>query len=129
MKKLFFALVMLMVFALPFASASIFSDAVRLARIRLGDWGLISGGSMDSYVYVYNDNSDEKVRGGQVSITIMDEGIYDSSGDIRLSPKEGKGQSFITELDDLPEGEYLVRVRFTAENGVKKTRYRYVYVE
>lgn len=128
MKKLVFVgLIMLMM--LPFASASMFSDAVHLARIRLGEWGLVSGKQMDSYVYVYNDNSEEKVRDGRISMTIMDEGVSASAGGIKIKAGEGKSQSFVTDLEGLPEGEYLVKVSFTAADGVRKTKYRFVDVE
>lgn len=128
MRKMIFAAIFILM-VMPFASASMFSDAIHIARIRLGEWGLARGGEMDSYVYVYNDNEEGRVRDGKIGLTIMDSDVSDSASGIKIKPKEGSGQSFVTDTGGLPEGEYVVKVTFTAADGVKKTRYRFVYLE
>lgn len=123
-KWVFVVLMALMV--LPLAGAAVLNEQVHLSRIRIGDSGFVSGGHMDTYVYVYNGDSEEKVRDGSLSIRLMDEEVYDSAGDIRIKPNEGKSQSFWTDLDYAEEGEHLVKITFTAADGVRKTKYRYV---
>ncbi len=129
MRKLIFAVMVLLMAALPFASAAVLNERVHINRIRLGDYGVVSGGSMESYVYIYNDDPEERVRDGRVSIRFMDGGAYDSEGDIRIRSQQGRGVSFWTDMYGVEEGEHLVKITFTAADGVRKTRYRYVIVE
>ncbi len=120
--------VVLLLLMVPFASAGILADEVHLSRIRLGDYGYVSGNDMDSYVYVYNDNSDSKLRDGSVSVRIMDSGVYDTSGKFDVGRNTGAGRSMVTPVDELAPGEYLVKVTYS--NGdIHKTKYRYVYID
>ena len=129
MRKLIFVCLILLMM-LPFASASIFSDAIHIARIRLGEWGLISSGNpMDSYVYVYNENAENPVTDGKVSVRVMDADVYDSSGGMTIRHDTGRSESFVTDLDDAAKGEHVVKVTFTAADGVRKTKYRFVDIE
>jgi hypothetical protein len=128
MNKLVIA-VLVVLMMLPFASASIFSDAIHMARIRLGDGGLISGKQTDSYVFVYNENTEGTVRGGKLTMTVMDDGAYGTESDIRIKPNQGVGVTFWNSAEPDYPGERLVKVTFTADDGVRKTKYRYVEFE
>ena len=121
-------MVLMILMIVPFASARLLADEVHLSRIRFGDYDYISGRELDSYVFVYNDNPDERVRDGSVSIRFVDEEVYDSSGLFDIHSREGVGRSMITPIDDVAPGEYLVKITFTT-NDIHKTKYRYVIVE
>lgn len=120
--------VCLMLLLAGFAAAALMSDDLQIGKIRIGDNGYVSGGVMDTYVYVHNSNPDYSARDGRVTVTIIDEGIYGSSSDFNLKPGKSSGQTVYTELYDVDPGEYLVKVSYVAD-GVHKTRYRYVIVE
>jgi hypothetical protein len=126
MRKLFFiACILLMV--LPFANA-IIADDVHLNRIRLGDYGYVSGGYMDSYVFVFNSNTEDSLWDGRVSVRIMDADIYGSSNLFDVKHEKGVSQSMYTDIDGTAPGEYLVKVTYS--NGdIQKTRYRYITIE
>jgi hypothetical protein len=126
MKKIFLVACLLMM-VLPFANA-ISADDVHLNRIRLGDDGYVSGGYMDSYVYVFNSNAEDSLWDGTVSVRIMDADIYGSSNLFDVRHEEGVSQSMYTDIYGTAPGEYLVKV--TYNNGdVHKTKYRYITVE
>jgi len=128
MRKLIFAIIVVLM-VLPFASASIFSDAIHLAKIRLGDLGIISSRQTSSYVYVYNENREETVRNGKLTITVMDDGLYGTESEIRIKPNTGVGVDFWNSPESNYPSEKLVKVTFTADDGVRKTKYRYVTIE
>jgi hypothetical protein len=131
MKKIFFAacvlLICVLLVILPVATA-LTADDVHLNRIRLGDYGVVSGGYMDSYVFVFNSNSDDTLRDGRVSVRFMDADVYGSTNMFNVRSGDGISQSLHTDIDGALPGEYLVKVSYM--NGdVHKTKYRYVTIE
>jgi hypothetical protein len=127
MRKLFFAACILLM-VLPFASATLTADDVHLSRIRIGDYGYVSGGYMDSYVFVFNSNTEDTLWDGRVTVRVLDADVYGSSNLFDVKYEKGVSQSLYADTDGTAPGEYLVKVTYS--NGdLHKTKYRYVTIE
>ena len=116
-----------LVLLLPAASAKILSEDIHINRIRLGDYGYVTGPDMHSYVYVYNDYPCRDLKDVRVSLRILDADIYDSSNYFTLPKKEGIGKTFITPINGIQPGEYLVRI-VVYSGDVRRVKHRYIYV-
>ena len=125
MKKLF--VLMVLVLLLPAASAKLLSENILVNRIRLGDYGYVTGPDMDSYIYIYNNNPTKDLEDVRVSIRILDADIYDSTTSFNLKDGNGIGKSLITPINGLESGEYLVRI--TVSSGdVRRVKHRYITI-
>ena len=127
MMKKIIAVLALILMVTPLASAGLLSEDIRLSRIRLGDYGYVRGDELDTYVYVYNENSGSSANDGSVEVRIMDSDVYSSSGSFDLKRNSGEGRNVISDVSGLAPGEYLVRISYTS-NDIRRVKYRYITV-
>lgn len=125
MKKTIFLLTLLLI--LPIVSAGVSRDDILIGAVRFGDYGHVTKPEMDSYVYVHNNARCCDMEDTSISIRVLDSDVFDSETGIRIKDGEGYGKFFMTPIDELPEGEYLVRVTVSS-GGVRRVKHRYIFV-
>lgn len=125
MKKMVIILAFLLV--LPIATARMQSEDITIPRIRLGDYGHVTGPEMDSYVSVCNNYPCRTLKDVTVSIRILDADIYDSRN-IDVKKKECTGTNFMTNIEHVEPGEYLVRIT-VYKDGIRRVKHRYITIE
>lgn len=116
----------MMLLLLPVVNA-ITSDDITIPRIRIGDYGFVTRPEMDSYISVSNNCRTKSLRDAVVSIRILDTYVYDSKI-IDVKKKESVGTHFLTPIDEVEPGEYLVRIT-VYKDGIRRVKHRYITIE